>query len=56
METREKIVLYQKLLSDPNLTETQREVIAKRLAEAKGDPPKATRERRLLAAERTARG
>jgi len=56
MEIREKIALYKKLLSDPNLTETQREVIAKLLAEAKGDSPKATRERRLLAAERTARG
>ena len=56
MEIREKIALYKKLLSDPNLTETQREVIAKLLAEAKGDSPKATREHRLLAAERTARG
>jgi hypothetical protein len=38
MEIREKIALYTKLLSDPNLTEAQREVIAKLLAEerAKG--------------------
>jgi len=35
METREKIALYQKLLSNPNLTETQREVIAKLLAAEK---------------------
>ena len=35
MEIREKIALYKKLLSDPNLTETQREVIAKLLAEEK---------------------
>jgi hypothetical protein len=43
MEIREKIALYKKLLSDPNLTETQREVIAKLLAEekAKGDSVKA---------------
>jgi hypothetical protein len=33
MEIREKIALYQKLLSDPKLTETQRDVIAKLLAE-----------------------
>jgi hypothetical protein len=33
MEIREKIALYQKLLSDSKLTETQREVIAKLLAE-----------------------
>ena len=38
MEIREKIALYKKLLSDPNLTEAQTEVIAKLLAEeeAKG--------------------
>jgi hypothetical protein len=43
METREKIALFRKLLSDPNLTDTQREVIAKLLAEekAKGDSVKA---------------
>jgi hypothetical protein len=35
MEIREKINLYKKLLSDPNLTETQRQVIAKLLAEEK---------------------
>lgn len=35
MEIREKIALYKKLLSDPKLTETQREVIAKLLAEEK---------------------
>ena len=35
MEIREKIALYKKLLSDPNLTETQREVIAKLLDEEK---------------------
>jgi hypothetical protein len=35
MEITEKIALYKKLLSDPNLTETQREVIAKLLAEEK---------------------
>jgi hypothetical protein len=35
MEIREKIALYKKLLSDPNLTETQTEVIAKLLAEEK---------------------
>ena len=42
METREKIALYQKLLSDPNLTEAQTEVIAKLLAEeeAKGESVK----------------
>ena len=57
MEIRKKIALYKKLLSDPKLTETQREVIAKLLAEEKQTIlPKATRERRLLAAERTARG
>jgi hypothetical protein len=33
MERREKIALYEKLLFDPNLTEAQREVIAKLLAE-----------------------
>jgi hypothetical protein len=33
VEIREKIALYKKLLSDPNLTEAQREVIAKLLAE-----------------------
>ena len=43
MEIREKIALYKKLLADPNLTETQREVIAKLLTEkkAKGDSVKA---------------
>jgi len=43
MEIREKIALYKKPLSDPSLTETQREVIAKLLAEekAKGDSVKA---------------
>jgi len=43
MEIQKKIALYKKLLSDPNLTETQREVIAKLLAEekAKGDSVKA---------------
>jgi hypothetical protein len=43
MEIREKIALYRKLLSDQNLTETQREVIAKLLAEekAKGESVKA---------------
>jgi hypothetical protein len=43
MEIREKIALYRKLLSDRNLTETQREVIAKLLAEekAKGESVKA---------------
>ena len=58
MEIREKIALYKKLLSDPKLTETQREVIAKLLAEEeqKAIPPRAIRERRLLASERTARG
>ena len=42
MEKREKIALYQKLLSDPNLTEAQREVIAKLVAEekAKGESVK----------------
>ena len=35
MEIREKIALYKKLLSDPNLTRTQRKVIAKLLAEEK---------------------
>jgi hypothetical protein len=58
MEMREKIALYKKLLSDPKLTETQLEVIAKLLAEEKQKviPPKATRERRLhLAPERAAR-
>jgi hypothetical protein len=42
MEIREKIALYKKLLSDPNLTEAQREVIAKLLAEekAKGESVK----------------
>ena len=35
MEIREKIALYKKLLSDPNLTQTQRKVIAKLLAEEK---------------------
>jgi hypothetical protein len=42
MEIREKIALYKKLLSDPNLTEAQREVIAKLLAEekAKGESAK----------------
>jgi hypothetical protein len=58
MEIREKIALYKKLLSDPNLSETQREVIAKLLAEEKQKaiPPKAPGERRLLAPKRTARG
>ena len=57
MEIREKIALYKKLLSDPNLTETQREVIAKLLAEEKQTiPPRAAREPRLhLAPERAAR-
>jgi hypothetical protein len=57
MEIREKIALYKKLLSNPKLTETQLEVIAKLLAEEKQKaiPPKATREHRLLAPERTAR-
>jgi hypothetical protein len=43
MEIREKIALYKKLLSDPKLTETQRDVIAKLLAEekAKGESVKA---------------
>ena len=43
MEIREKIALYKKLLSGPKLTETQREVIAKLLAEekAKDDSVKA---------------
>jgi hypothetical protein len=42
MEIREKIALYRKLLSDPHLTEVQREVIAKLLAEekAKGESVK----------------
>jgi len=42
MEIREKVALYKKLLSDPNLTETQGEVIAKLLAEesAKGNSVK----------------
>ena len=42
MEIREKIALYKKLLSDPNLTEAQTEVIAKLLAEeeAKGESVK----------------
>jgi hypothetical protein len=42
MEIREKIALYKKLLSDPNLTEAQREVIAKLVAEekAKGESVK----------------
>jgi hypothetical protein len=42
MEIREKIALYRKLLSDRNLTEAQREVIAKLLAEekAKGESVK----------------
>ena len=35
MEIREKIALYKKLLSDRKLTEAQREVIAKLLAEEK---------------------
>ena len=58
MEIRKKIALYKKLLSDPKLTETPREVVAKLLAEEKQTiPPKAaTRERRLhLAPERTVR-
>jgi hypothetical protein len=57
MEIREKIALYKKLLSDPKLTESQREVIAKLLAEENQTiPPKPTRERRLhLAPERAAR-
>jgi len=43
MEIQKKIALYRKLLSDPKLTETQREVIAKLLAEekAKNDSVKA---------------
>jgi len=43
MEIQKKIALYRKLLSDPKLTETQREVIAKLLAEekAKDDSVKA---------------
>jgi hypothetical protein len=58
MEIREKIGLYKRLLSDPKLTETQRQVVAKLIAEEKQKaiPPKATRERRLLAPKRTARG
>jgi hypothetical protein len=42
MEIREKIALYRKLLSDPYLTEAQREVIAKLLAgeKAKGESAK----------------
>jgi hypothetical protein len=42
MEIREKIALYRKLLSDPKLTEAQREVIAKLLAQekAKGESVK----------------
>jgi hypothetical protein len=55
MEIREKIALYKKLLSDPKLTETQREVIAQLLAEEKQTIlPKATH-RLHLAPERTAR-
>jgi len=43
MEIQKKIALYRKLLSDPKLTETQREVFAKLLAEekAKDDSVKA---------------
>jgi len=42
MDVREKIALYKKLLSDPNLTGIQREVIAKLPDEekAKGDSTK----------------
>jgi hypothetical protein len=36
MEKREKIAVYEKLLSDPDLTEAQRETIAKLLAKEKG--------------------
>jgi hypothetical protein len=35
MEKREKIAVYEKLLSDPDLTEAQRETIAKLLAKEK---------------------
>jgi hypothetical protein len=35
MEIREKIALYKRLLSDPKLTETQRQVVAKLIAEEK---------------------
>jgi hypothetical protein len=35
MNIREKIALYEKMLSDPDLTEAHRETIAKLLAEEK---------------------
>jgi hypothetical protein len=37
LKKQEKIALYEKLLSDPNITEAQREEIAKLLVEEKAE-------------------